>query len=190
MVAAAPTADTSLPIGSKLTFVSDETVDARVRPGSEFRAHLKDDLHLQGTLVAAANTPARLVVTEKIARPDGSYKYTIALVRFSIAGLGYLPVKPVTNVVELISTGLEIPATTLGYVNDIDGRLRIVIPLPRNLSNDAPVGAYTPVPLRTAAPLFPRKPTKPTPTPTPTPTPVPSPTDASSATPLPAPSAS
>ncbi|GAC1533380.1 MAG: hypothetical protein NVS2B17_00950 [Candidatus Velthaea sp.] len=141
-----------------MTFVSDETVDARVRPGSEFRAHLKDTLAFGGTVVAAANTPVRLVVTSTDLHQSGTTRYTIALIRFTISNAGDLPVRPLRNIVDSIATGLEIPAITLGSVSEIDGKIRIAIPLPFQLSNETPRGGYTPVPLRTAAPLVPQRP--------------------------------
>ncbi|GAC1401908.1 MAG: hypothetical protein NVSMB64_00850 [Candidatus Velthaea sp.] len=173
--AEAPAVPSSLPLGSPLTFISDETVDARVRPGSEFRAHLKDALSFGTTLVAPANTPVRLIVTQKDIRPDGSTRYTIALIRFTIPAAGDLPVRPLTNIVDAIATGREIAATTLGAVSEVNGKLRIAIPLPFQLSNDTPQGGYTPVPLRTAAPIVPHRPPTPPPA-APTPAPQASPT--------------
>ncbi|MFN2461047.1 MAG: hypothetical protein ABR591_10215 [Candidatus Velthaea sp.] len=155
-----------MPIGTVVTFIADDTVDARVRPGAEFRAHLKEPLSMGTVLVAQAGATARLIVTSKNTGKDGVTHYGIALERFAIRGAGDLPVRVQTPIVDHIAAGMEIVATTAGAVADTDGRLRIAIPLPFQLSNDKPQGGYTPVPLRTAAAIAPRA----TPTPRPLPT--------------------
>jgi hypothetical protein len=182
-------AASSLPIGSALTFVSDETVNARVRPGSEFRAHLRDPLEVANTLVATAGTPARIVVTSKENAKDGTVAYHIAIIGFSLGLAGSLPVRPDAPVVASITTGMIIPATTLAIVGLDGGRVRVAVPLPFNLSNEPPASAYTPAPLRTASPVLNtrRRPGRsPRPSPAPSDSAPPSPT----ATPTPAPTGS
>ncbi len=168
-------------IGSPVTIVADETVDPRVRPGSEFRAHLRDPLTLGGTLVATAGTPARLVVTAKETGKDGTPRYHIAIIGLHLGLAGTLPVKPVMTTVERIVTGMDIAATTLASIGYEAGKIRVAIPLPFKLSNDPPIGAYTPTPLRTAAPIVNRR------KPSASPSPVASPTTPASPVPTSAP---
>jgi hypothetical protein len=161
--AQSPAAASILPIGSPLTIISDDTVDQRVRPGSEFRAHLRDPLALGNTLVATAGTPARLVVTAKDIAKDGTPSYRIAIVGLNLGLAGTLPVRPNTPTVEHISAGMAIPATTLAALGFEAGKVRVALPLPFKLSNEPPRGGYTPAPLRTAAPIINRR--RPTPSP-------------------------
>jgi hypothetical protein len=163
-----------------LTIVSDETVDSRVRPGSEFRAHLGESLSFGQTLVATAGTPARLVVTSKETGKDGTFRYHIAIIGLKLGLAGTLPVKPESPVVERVAAGMSIAATTLASVDYEQGKLRVTIPLPFKLSTEAPNGGFTPAPLRTASPIVPRR--KPSRGPSPSPSP------AASAEPSPAPS--
>jgi hypothetical protein len=184
--AQSPPAAAVLPIGTPLTIVSDDAVDARVRPGSEFRAHLRDPLTLGDTLVATAGTPARLVVTGKDLAKDGTPSYRIAIVGLNLGLAGTLPVRPDTPTVQHIAAGTAIPATTLAALGFEAGKVRVALPLPFKLSNEPPNGGYTPAPLRTAAPIMNRR--RPTPSPAPSSTTPASPATAS-ATPAPSPSA-
>ena len=125
-----------------------------MRPGSEFRAHLRDPLELGGTLVATAGTRARLVVTSKDLAKDGTPSYHIAIVGLDLGLAGTLPVRPNTPTVERISAGMAIPATTLATLAFVAGKVRVALPLPFKLSNEPPNGGYTPAPLRTANPII------------------------------------
>jgi hypothetical protein len=125
-----------------------------VRPGSEFRAHLRDPLTLGDTLVATAGTRARLVVTSKDLAKDGSPSYHIAIVGLNLGLAGTLPVRPTTPTVERINAGMAIPATTLAALAFVSGKVRVALPLPFKLSNEPPNGGYTPAPLRTAGPVI------------------------------------
>lgn len=183
-----PAAASVLPIGSPLTIISDDTVDGRVRPGSEFRAHLRDPLALGDTLVATAGTPARLVVTAKDIAKDGTPSYHIAIVGLNLGLAGTLPVRPNTPTVERITAGMAIPATTLAALGFEAGKVRVALPLPFKLSNEPPNGGYTPAPLRTAGPIISRRRATPTPAASPPPSasasaPLQSPLPAASATP-------
>jgi len=184
--AQSPAATPSLTIGSPITNVSDETVDSRVRPGSEFRAHLRDPLTLGDTLVAPAGTPARLVVTAKEAASGGTPVYHIAIVGLNLGLAGTLPVRPVTPTVDRISVGMDIPATTLAILGIEEGKVRVAVPLPFPLSNEPPNTVYTPAPLRTAAPIINNRNRR---RPTPTPSPSPSASPSAPSSPGPAPSA-
>jgi hypothetical protein len=166
--AQSPAMAPALPIGSPLTIIADETVDPRVRPGSEFRAHLRDPLTVGGTLVATAGTAARLVVTAKETAKDGAPAYRIAIIGLNLGLAGTLPVAPTTPTVGHVTAGMAIPATTLAAVGFEQGKIRVVVPLPFKLSNESPNGGYTPAPLRTAGPVITRR-GKPGPSPTPTP---------------------
>ncbi len=164
-----PAAVTSLPIGSPITIISDETVNDRVRPGSEFRAHLRDPLTLGATLVAPAGTTARIVVIVKDPK-DGTPGYHIAITGLNLGLAGTLPVRPVTPTVGQITTGMAIPATTLAIVGFEQGKVRVALPLPFPLSNEPPVTGYTPAPLRTAGPIMNRRRPGRSPSPSPSPT--------------------
>lgn len=167
-----PAAVASLPIGTPVTIVSDETIDPRVRPGSEFRAHLRDPIELGATLVAIAGTPARLIVTGKDTAQDGSVTYHIAIINLNLGSAGTLPVQPTTPIVQHITTGTAITATTLASVGFDEGKVRVAVPLPFKLSNEPPAAGYTPAPLRTAGPIMNRR--RPTPTPAAAPSSTPS----------------
>jgi hypothetical protein len=147
--------------------VADETVDSRVRPGSEFRAHLRDPIELGQTLVATAGTPAHLIVISRERASDGSLRYQIGIIGLNLGLAGELPVKPQTPIVERVAAGMTIPATTLASIGYEQGKVRIAIPLPIKLSNDPPNGGYTPAPLRTAAPILQRRRGRPSPSPSP-----------------------
>ncbi len=169
-------AESSLPIGSPITIVSDEAVKPGVRPGSEFRAHLRDPIQVGATLVALAGTPARIIVVAKETSTTGAAGYRIAIDDLKLGLAGILPVRPDSAVVDAITAGLEIPATTLATVAVEDGKVRIDVPLPFPLSNEPPASDYTPAPLRTANPalLQPRRRRRPGASPSPSPSPSPS----------------
>jgi len=160
-----------LPIGSPLTIVSDDTVDARVRPGSEFRAHLRDPLTLGDTLVATAGTPARIIVTAKDAGKDGNPQYHIAIVGLNLGLAGTLPVRPDQPTLDHLTAGTAIPAKTLAAVGFEEGKIRVAVPLPFKLSNEPPYSGYTPAPLRTAGPIINNNRRRPGASPSPSPSP-------------------
>lgn len=162
-----------LPAGSAVVFVSDGHLDVAVaKPGSYVKIHLRDDLHLDGDLVAPAGTPARLVLAAPTV-VNGRREAIIALEQFN-ARPGEIPLKPRTTTLAALDVGTTIEAVTLAEVRDFDGRLSIRVPFPFRLSTDAPFSMYTPTPAKTAAPLHPATP-KGTRPPTPVPTPAMSP---------------
>jgi hypothetical protein len=180
-VALAQPSPSRIAAGTILDFVSDDAINVQtVRPGGEYRAHLKSDLVLDGRTIAPAGSPARLIVVDRLRLVDGRTMLQVALSHFHLPP-GDLPLAPVEPVVETIAAGTLIPAKTEGSVEHIDDRLVIRIPLPFLPPNDTPFGFYTPVPARTAAPraVGERPPRRPTPTPAatapPAPAPVPSP---------------
>jgi hypothetical protein len=141
----------ALPAGSAVVFVSDGHLDvATAKPGSYVKVHLRDDLHLDGLLVAAAGTPARLVLAGP-ALVNGRREATIALEEF-LTQPGRIPVKPRMTTLGALEVGTTIEATTLAEVDDISGRLSIRVPFPFRLSKDTPFSMYTPTPAKTAAP--------------------------------------
>ena len=164
-------------MGSPLVFVADVTVDSHVRVGANFHVHLKGPLTIGAIPVAPEGTAAQLFITGKTTGKDGVTHYDIAITQFRLRDIGTLPVRPVESTVDEIKAGMDIPVTTMGMIAATEGRLRISIPLPINLSNDAPQGGYTASPIKTASPMVPpRRVGRPTPTPTPFPTPSPDPT--------------
>jgi hypothetical protein len=171
--------------------VADVTVDPSVRVNANFRIHLKAPLVLGGISVTPAGTPAQLFITAKQIGKDGVTHYDILITQFRIKDVGTLPVRPVAATVEAITAGMDIPATTAGAIVADNGRMRITVPLPINLSNDTPQAGFTPAPIRTAGPYIPQprrgaRPTLPPAPATPSPSPVPTPDPAIS----PAPTAS
>jgi hypothetical protein len=156
-----------LPIGTRLDFVADDTINVdTVRPGGRYRAHLLHDLSLDGTTLAAAGTFARLIVTDKVRRPDGSTELRIALGEFHLKQ-GELPVAPLAGAVSTLAAGTVIPAQTLGIVERVTDRIVISVPVPVPLSTDPPNSAYRALPAKTTAPLLPpRRSASPTPLPT------------------------
>ena len=158
----------TLPAGTELDFVADDTVSAEtVRPGGQYRVHLQHDLVLDGALLAAAGTPARLVVIDRVRRSDGMTALTIAIENFRLKA-GALPVAPVTSVVTGIVPATLIPVTTLGSIERTPERVVIRVPVPVPLSTEAPNAAFTFAPYATTAPLGPVRPRNAKPTPLPT----------------------
>jgi hypothetical protein len=145
----------ALPAGSVVVFVSDGHLDIASKPGSSVKIHLRDDLHLDGYLIAPAGTQARLVLGGPTI-VNGRREATIALEEF-VTHPGRIPVRPRTVTLEALDVGTTIEAITLAEVDDVDGRLSIRVPFPFRLSTDAPFSMYTPTPAKTAAP--PRTPT-------------------------------
>jgi hypothetical protein len=170
-----------LPTGTSLTFVSDATVDPKtVRPGRVFKVHLRDELALDGTTIAAAGTVAQLVVLDRVTQTGGKAAIVIAIGNFNVRG-GELPLTPVAATVATLESGTLIATRTMGSVEQIGTRTVIRVPLPFSLPADAPNGAFTPVPARTNGPVVrPRPVRRPSPSPTPSPTDTPSPSGASS----------
>jgi hypothetical protein len=141
----------TLPAGSTVVFVSDGHLDAGAKPGSYAKVHLRDDLHVDGYLVAAAGTPARITF-EGPTTIAGKRAAIISLSQF-MTKPGLLPVRPRVGTLEAIVVGEQIEATTLAAVNDAGGRLSIQMAFPFHLSTDAPFSMYTPSPAKTALPL-------------------------------------
>ena len=141
---------------------------------------------LDGTPLAAAGTPARLLVADRIRRPDGTVLLSIALGGFRLKA-GELPLTPVTTTLSAVTAGMTIAAATLGSIDRMQDRIVIRVPVPVPLSSAAPASAYTALPALTPAPLLPvpRRGAKPTPLPTTfnPPDPADPPSDAPSASP-------
>lgn len=172
--ATAQTAQSTLPAGTAVVFVSEGHFDGRARPGSNIRAHLKDDLSLDGTILAPAGTVARLVLTG-IAKNG---KQTVDIEDFTTR-YGLLPVGSATANADAMNAGVEIRTATLAKVVHLRDRFAIEVPFPFKIGTDTPASVYTPTPARTAPPIM-RPAARPRhrPKPTPTPTPAPSPSDA------------
>ncbi|HEY0395703.1 MAG TPA: hypothetical protein VGD01_14485 [Candidatus Elarobacter sp.] len=152
-----------LPAGTAVVFVTDAALDARPRDGDVVRAHLRDNLVLDGTIVAAAGTHAELVAATAIG-PDKTRHTSVSIDRFSITA-GLMPVKPVEPIVPPVPAGTPIEATTLAEVDHIGDRWSIRLLFPFRLSNDPPASAYTPTPARTAPPSIQVPRGRPTPAP-------------------------
>jgi hypothetical protein len=158
----------SLPPGTRLDFVADDTINVEaVRAGGQYRVRLARALVLDGTPLAAAGTTARLIVTEKIRRADGSTELRVALAEFHLRQ-GELPLTPVTPGVSAVTAGMTISALTNGSVERIADRVVISVPVPGPLSTNPPNAAYSPIPVLTPRPLrpVPRRGASPTPLPT------------------------
>ena len=158
-----------LPTGTSLIFVSDATVDPKtVRPGRVFKVHLLAELVLDGTMIAAAGTPAQLVVLDRVTESGGKPAMVIAIGNFNVRG-GELPVTPVTATVATLESGGRIATHTMGSIEQIGTRTIIRVPLPFSLPVDPPNGAFTPVPARTNGPgvVRPRPVRRPHPSPAP-----------------------
>ena len=158
----------SLPPGTRLDFVADDTINGdTVRPGGQFRIHLAHALVLDGTPLAPAGATARLIVTDNIRRADGSTELRIALGEFRLRQ-GELPLSAVTPGVPAVTAGMLIPATTAGSVERTADRIVISVPAPVPLSTNPPNAAYSPFPALTPPPLrpVPRRGATPTPLPT------------------------
>ena len=158
-----------LPAGTAVVFVTDAPLEAGRREGDVVTVHLRDNLVLDGTVLAAAGTRAQLVVGGTTA-PNGRRMPLLSLERFSI-NAGLLPVTSVKPIVAPVAAGVELDAKTLAEVDHIGDRWSIRIPFPFRLSNDTPASAYTPTPARTAPPFMPNQ--RPTSLPTATPAPAP-----------------
>jgi hypothetical protein len=154
VLAQTPPAPQLLPLGTRLDFVADDTINVdSVRPGGRYRAHLLRDLSLDGTILAAAGTVVRLIVTDKVRHPDGSTELRIALGEFRLQP-GELPVAPLAGTVSAVTAGTVIPAQTLGIVERAADRIVISVPVPVPLASDPPNFPYRAVPAKTTAPLL------------------------------------
>jgi len=182
-----------LPAGTAVVFVADGHLDAMPRDGAQLVVHLRDPLMLDGAVVGAAGSHARLVV-EYPPEPGGAHKPSVVLGRFEIQP-GLMPVRPDHPIELPIETGATIAARTQADVDHIGDRFSIRVPFPFPLSRDKPAAYYTATPARTAPPrtLVPagHRPGPPTPLPTVAPTSAGSPAAVQdSAAPSPAPSPS
>jgi hypothetical protein len=170
-----------LPAGTAVVFVTDGNLATGRREGDVITVHLRDALTLDGAVLAAAGTRARLLIGGTDT-PNGKRVPAISLEGFSI-NAGLLPVKADAPIVAPLAAGTEIHATTLAEVDRFGGRLSIRVPFPFRLTGDQPASMYTPTPARTASP---GRPMKPAPTPTPVPSAAPAPdTPAPAATKIP-----
>jgi len=169
--AAAQTAQSRLPAGTSITFVAEGHFDSRAHPGTSIRAHLKDDLTLDGTMIAPAGTVARLIFIG-----ESSGKQNVAIDDFKTR-YGFLPVGFAVSDASM-NAGVEIRVRTLANVEHLQDRYVIEEPFPFKIGTDAPASVYTPTPARTAPPIY-----RATPRPAarstraPAPSPVPSPSD-------------
>ncbi|HEX3465517.1 MAG TPA: hypothetical protein VHS78_15820 [Candidatus Elarobacter sp.] len=168
-----------LPAGTAVVFVTDAPLDAGRREGDVVAVHLRDDLRLDGSVLAPAGTRAYLLVGS-VEGPNGTRRPTVSLERFSISA-GLLPVTSVQPIVAPVPAGTQIDARTAAAIEHIGDRYSIRVPFPYRLSNDAPASAYTPTPARTASPAQLLQKRRSTPSPAPT---------APAETPAPAPAAS
>lgn len=133
-----------------MVFVSDGHLDVGAKAGSTVKVHLRDDLVVDGTAIAAAGTPARLVLGGSVAG-GGGRQAVISLDEF-VTKPGRLPVGPVVTAVPRIDVGTLIQAKTLATVEHVGQRFSIEVPFPFPFSNDVPVSQYTPTPAKTAPP--------------------------------------
>ncbi len=169
-----------------MVFVSDSNVDNRVGRNAAFRAHLRDRLVHDGTVIAEPGMTVQLTVVDKSTAADGTTMYTIAFSRFKTLA-GDLPVTAIVPEVREIHQGSEFTARTDARVVDDGTHLRVRIPLPFSLSSETPVPGFTPIPVRTYAPLLrPKTPDRRRPAPSPSPAAA-SPEPNASAIPSPAP---
>jgi hypothetical protein len=152
-----------LPAGTAVVFVTDANLDAGRREGDVVSVHLRDPLMLDGAVLAAAGTRARLLVG-RTEGSNGKQAPVVFLDRFSI-NAGLLPVKADAPIVPPLPAGSVIQATTLAEVDHFGDRLSIRVPFPFKLSGDQPASMYTPTPARTASPKMQMK-REPTPAPT------------------------
>lgn len=165
-----------LPAGTVVAFITDAPLDAGRREGDVVSVHLRDNVLLDGTVLAPAGTRAQLLIGG-VTTPDGRRRPAISLDHFTI-NAGLMPVKSVEPIVPPLPAGALIEATTLAAVDHIGDRYSIRIPFPFQLSGDQPASAYTPTPARTATArtmMRPEPKTSPTPAPAPSATSVPEP---------------
>ena len=166
----------ALPAGTAVVFVTDAPLDAGRREGDVVTIHLRDNLVLDGEVLAPAGTRANLLVGG-VTLPNGKRHPSISIDHFSIHA-GLMPVRAVQPIVPPVPAGAEIPATLLAEIDHIGDRWSIRIPFPFQLSGDQPASTYTPTPARTAPPHTmmrpdPRRSPSPTPTASPAGTPNP-----------------
>lgn len=158
----------ALPTGTPVVFVADGHLDAMPREGTVLVVHLRDPLLLDGVVIAAAGTHARLLV-EYPAEPEYRHTPSVTLDRFTIVA-GLMPVRPDHPITLPIAAGDTIAAKTEAQVEHLGTRYSIHVPFPFKLSTDKPSAYYTATPARTAPPhtLVPpgRRRVPPTPLPT------------------------
>jgi hypothetical protein len=143
-----------LPPGTAVVFVTDAPLEAGRREGDVVAIHLRDNLVLDGTVLAPAGAKAYLLVGGT--GPEDHRRPLITIDRFSI-NAGLMPVKPAEPIVPPVAAGTQIDAVTQASVDHIGDRYSIRIPFPFQLSGDQPASAYTPTPARTAPPIMPAR---------------------------------
>jgi len=173
--AAAQTPASTLPAGTAVVFIAEGHFDGRAQPGASIRAHLKNDVVLDGTIVAPAGTTAKLIF---VGAKNG--KQSVAIDDFRTR-FGFLPVGYAESDEPSMNAGVEIRVRTLANVEHLSDRYVIEEPFPFKIGNDAPASVYTPTPARTAPPILQttgrgsRRSPSPTPSPASSPSPSPSP---------------
>jgi hypothetical protein len=187
VLALAQTPARSIPAGTHVDFIADESINIdTVRPGGSFRMHLAQPLVLDGTSLALAGTPSRLMVADKFRTAGGTVMLALALENLKLRA-GELPLIAVPADVAGVTLGMTITAVTLGSVERSGDRIVIRVPVPMALSSSQPNAAYTALPAATAGPFVPPPRRGATPTPLPTtfnpPDPSASPDAAAAATP-------
>ena len=174
----------ALPAGTRIDFIADENVNIdTVRPGGSFRIHLAQPLVLDGTPLAAAGAPSRVIVADKFRRADGTQMLELTLENLKLRQ-GELPLFATPEDVAGLTFGMTISAVTAGSIERSGDRIIIRVPVPTPLSTSLPNAAYTALPAATAGPAVARPRRGATPTPLPTTFNPPDPSDPSaSATP-------
>lgn len=143
-----------LPAGTAVVFVTDAPLETGRREGDVVGIHLRDNLVLDGTVLAPAGARAFLLVGGT--GPEEHRRPLITIDRFSI-NAGLMPVKPVEPIVPPVPAGTQIDAVTQASVDHIGDRYSVRIPFPFQLTGDQPASAYTPTPARTAPPILPAR---------------------------------
>ncbi len=141
----------ALPAGSTVVFVVDGHLDIAARRGSTVRVHLRDDLVLDGKVLAAAGTPAQLVIGGTTTE-HGARVAVVGIDDFT-STIGLIPVRPAFGA-PAIEPGTMIEAQTLARIDHLGDRFAITVPFPFRLSNEPPLSVYTPTPAKTANPVI------------------------------------
>ena len=155
----------ALPAGSTVVFVVDSHLDIGARRGSTVRVHLRDNLELDGKVLAAAGTPAQLVIGGTTTE-HGERVAIVGIEDFK-STIGLIPVRALFGV-PAIEPGAAIQAELLARIDHIGDRYAVTVPFPFRLSNEPPISVYTPTPAKTANPVAAQRPSaRPSPSSTP-----------------------
>lgn len=141
--------------GTRVAFVADRGFDPSRRHDATITVRLKDALVVGDAVLAAAGTPAQLVVGAVTHVDPQTHErrttFGANLERFNTAA-GLVPLRLASFDPNAVASGTVLDATVAADVARQNGRWNVNVPFPYAISADRPASDYTPTPARTVAP--------------------------------------